>query len=446
MAKLAINGGTPIRHELFPSQNTIGSEEKIAAQRVLNSGILTGYQGNYGPNFRGGKEVRALEEEWSAKFNVKHSICCNSATSGLLIACGAAGMNGADSGDAIVSPFSMTCSATVPLIWKHGVRFGDIERDYYCLSVQSVREHLFNTFSKFSAIIPVSLFGMPYDSDGLNQLLNTLDVNKRPIVIEDAAQALGAKCGDRFAGTLGDIGVYSFNLGKHLTCGEGGMIVTDNDELAMRCRLIMNHAEAVVNDMPSDTMREQYSKIVGLNLRMTEISAAIVRVQLAKMDMMINHRIENVNYLVNKLKNIPCLSMPEIRENCTHTYYVLPLKYKNWIADEYGDRHSEKGYKLPIHRDKFIDAVKAELKPVKDRENEGVTIGCGYIKPIQSMPIFNRSLDETTECARQWQDELIIIHRMFGPMASRKDLDDIYFAFEKAWNNRNELEVINAVY
>jgi len=452
MAKLALFGGTPVRAELFPSQNTIGPLEIEAANRVLASGKLTGYQGNGGENFRGGIEVRALEEEWAAKFGVRHAIACNSATSGLFIACGAAGMDKADAGDVVVTPFSMSCSASVPLGWKHGVRFGDIERDYYCLSAESVGKHVLNTFQKYSAVIPVSLFGQPYDCEAINAIAK----EKGVYVIEDAAQAIGSMWYDKqdvghYAGTLGDIGVYSFNLGKHLTCGEGGMIVTDNDELAMRCRLIMNHAEAVMHDLakqPSIPIKpsavdidyrgtlyptDSFKRMYGFNLRMTEICAAIVRVQLARMDAMIQQRVDNVAHIVNRLKHIPCLGMPAVRPGCTHTYYVLPLKYK--AAEMYLGSHRD----IHIHRDLFVNAVRAELKPTKDRESEGVTVGGGYCRPIQNMPLFDRSLDETPECTRQWADELIIVHRMFGPNASRRDLDDICNAFEKVWDNREEL-------
>ena len=432
--KLAINGGTPVRHDLFPSQNTVGPEEKAAAMRVLDTGKLTGYQGSWGENFWGGKEVRALEEEWAAKFKVKHAIACNSATSGLHIACGAIGMDDPGAGDAIVSPFSMTCSATAPMYWRQGVRFADIERDYYCIDANSVAEHIRGSFNKFSAVVAVSLFGQPYNAKDINSFLtlNYQETGKRTYVIEDAAQALGSTYNGVYAGTLGDIGVYSFNLGKHLTAGEGGMIVTDDDELAFRCRLLMNHAEAVVNDMDRKSAPEydatKYARLYGFNLRLPEISAAIVRVQLAKMDTMIGARVDNVNYLVNKLKDIPCLEMPKVREGCIHTYYVCPIKWKPTGNPS-----------MLIGRDKYIAAVKAELQPVKDRESEGVTVGCGYIKPIQSMPLFGRSMDETPECKRQYTEELIIIHRMFGPNATRRDLDDIYNAFEKVWSNRGEL-------
>ena len=107
-------------------------------------------------------------------------------------------------------------------------------------------------------------------------------------MIEDAAQAIGSTSGVTYAGGIGDIGVFSFNFGKHISCGEGGMIVTDNQELAFRCRLMMNHAEAVINELPERMIRAYTIKkhdMVGFNMRMTEFQAAVVRCQLKKFDM-----------------------------------------------------------------------------------------------------------------------------------------------------------------
>lgn len=418
---LAIYGGTAVRATLFPSQNTIGVLEKAEVNKVLDSGILTGYQGNWSSVFYGGSRVRTLEDNWAMKFNVRNAIACHSATAGLHIAIGAvAAMTKKRA--AIVSPFSMTCSASLPLAWDSHVEFADIERDFYCISAESIKNMLY--YYNPSVIIPVSLFGMAYDADNINSIAKEIGA----YVIEDAAQAVGATLHGRYAGTLGDIGVFSFNLGKHLTCGEGGMIVTNNDDLAFLCRLIMNHAEAVVNSAQDQKCEwvnmHIYRKLHGFNLRMTEINAAIVNVQLERMDHLISQRVENVNYLIEKLRTIPCFEMPKFRPEATHSYYVLPLKYSPVDG---------------IPRDMFVDAVKAELKPTEGREHEGVTIGSGYVRPISNMPLFGLPLDATPECTRQWQEELIIVHRMFGPNASRRDLDDIVNAFVKVYEHRGEI-------
>jgi dTDP-4-amino-4,6-dideoxygalactose transaminase len=412
--KLAINGGLRIRTEHFTAQNTIGKEEKEAVMQVMDNGILTGYQGNWSENFFGGPMIHRLETAWRRIFNVKHAIACNSATSGLFVACRAHGWLGVPK--MIVTPYSMTCSAT--MVDGHAV-FADIERDYYCLDLESIKK-LYNKDEYMGAIIAVSLFGQPFNPE-IVEWAKSKDIP----VIEDAAQAVGSMYKDKYAGTLGDIGVYSFNLGKHLTCGEGGMMVTDNDDLALRCRLLMNHAEAVVNDMPEDKQAEcRYMK--GYNLRMTEMQAAIALAQLHKRDLLITKQVNNAQYLMKGLEGIPCLTMPKTRKDCTHTYYVIALKYNCGGAGG-------------ISREKFVEAVRAELAPCAGRIVEGVPIRAGYITPICDMPLYQPGEYNIPVCRDVQDRELIIIHRLFGPMAAVEELDDVIEAFHKVWQYKGEL-------
>ncbi|GAJ17562.1 unnamed protein product, partial [marine sediment metagenome] len=114
--KLAINGGDPVRTKPFPPYNTIGQKEKDAVERVLNSGILSNYLGCWHEHFYGGHEVQCLEKEWADYFNVKHAIAVNSCTSGLYCAVAATGIEPGE--EIIVSPYTMSASATAPLIYK----------------------------------------------------------------------------------------------------------------------------------------------------------------------------------------------------------------------------------------------------------------------------------------------------------------------------------------
>ena len=411
---LAINGGEPVRTELLPSQNTIGDMEKSMVRRVMDTGKLTGFQANHIGHY-GGEYVQALEKMWAKRFNAKYAIAVNSCTSGLVIACGAVGIQPGD--EVIVTPFSMTCSATAPMAWGGVPVFADIEKDFYCLDPESVLDKI---TSKTKAIIPVSLFGLPY---GRKEFVKIADDNNLWI-IEDAAQAVGAKNGDRYCGLLGDIGVFSLNQGKHITCGEGGIIVTNNKYRADRCRLLRNHAEAVNNSILDRGVNPVDSNMFGFNLRLTEIQAAIALAQLTQFDELLKARLRNIEYLIKGLGQNPCLEMPKIRDDCTHSFYVLPIKY-----------HSD--YNIP--RNRFVDAVKAELQPVTDRENEGVPIGNGYIKPIYRMPLFNMQQAIAPVCEDIYNNELIIIHRLFGPNADEKSLEDVVAAFWKVWMHREEL-------
>lgn len=442
MSKLALFGGPKVREHLFPSQNTYGPEEMEAVNRVMVEGRLSHYRGNWGPQFYGGPEIKALEKEWSKRFHVRNAICCNSATSGLFIALGALGTRPGD--EIIVTPWSMTCSATMPLAWGATPVFADVEKNYFCLDPKSVEERI---TERTKVIIVVSLFGQPYDPK-INEIARKHNIK----IIEDAAQAVGStflspggyigysedgKISPAYiyAGTLGDIGVYSFNYGKHLTCGEGGMIVTDNDDIAFRCRLIMNHAESVINDHQDaaagqevfgmDHLRSiQYRTMFGFNLRMTEIQAAIIRAQLTKFDTLLTQRLGNVIFLESALDEIPAIQRPSTRLNCTHTYYVLPF---------FWDREKADG----LHRDEYIKAVKAELVPRADRDEEGVQIGCGYIKPIHLMPLFDSSLCFPNVEAL-WKTRLFLT-LYHAPNSTIEDMKSVAEAFHKVWDNKEEL-------
>jgi dTDP-4-amino-4,6-dideoxygalactose transaminase len=312
-----------------------GKEEKEAVLRVLESGTLSGFQGNWSYAFYGGQEVRELEKEWADYFGVKHAITCNSATSGLFLACAAIGLSpvyeniekqcnehwntgyveGYNPPEVIVTPYSMTCSASIPLHFGAKPVFADIESDYYCLDPDSVEKAI---TERTKAIIVVDLFGQPYDAEKINAIAKKHNL----FVIEDAAQAIGARYKGKYAGTLGDIGVFSLNRHKHIQCGEGGVMVTDNDELAFKIRLAMNHSEAVINDMifksendcrhygiipkindgnltvpPLDSMQ-----LVGMNLRMTEIQACIAREQLKKLSGILQTVRENAKYFPVKVR------------------------------------------------------------------------------------------------------------------------------------------------
>lgn len=439
MAKLAINGGEPIRTELFPNQACIGYEEASAAQRVMESQMLSGYRGNW-QKYRGGTEVQKFEEMWKERFQHKHAIAVNSCTSALHVACLAIGLKPGN--EVIVTPYSMACSATAPMLCGATPVFADVERDYFCLDVESVESKI---TEHTKAIIAVDLFGQPFD-----KRLIAFAQEKGIYLIEDAAQAPGAwlmgNPENLYTGDLGDIGCFSFTQGKHMTAGEGGMITAIDDELAERCRLIINHAEAVINDAEMNLehrpVLEKHKELWGMNLRMTEIQAAILQEQLKKLDFFIGKRNENADYLAVRLNNIPFITPAPIRESCTHTFYVQAFFY-------------DQDY-LELHRDRFLEAVKAELQPMRGRESEGVRIGGGYIKPIYRMPLFDdrfknpdkevryhsigadRFIKPLPVVEKLWKDDLFL-HLYLAPPTNRGDLDDIINAFEKVTENVEEL-------
>jgi perosamine synthetase len=323
----------------------IGNEEVNAIRRIMKK-PLSGYKGSWNEWFFGGDEVKALEAEWAEYFGVKHAIAFNSATSGLWAALATVlqknytdiiqsteRYNGKYLPDeVIVTPYSMTCSASLPLLFGAKSVFADIEPQYYCLDVNSIRQKI---TGQTKAILIVDLFGMPYDADAINALAKQHGI----VVIEDAAQAAGAKYKGKYAGTLGDIGVYSLNIHKHIQCGEGGIAVTNNDETAMKLRLYMNHAEAVNNDIN----RSEYISMVGMNLRMTEMQAAIAREQLKRLAGIIEQYQEYA-----KDFTIP------MRPGCTSAYYKFASMDmpKNPNSDRYNmkEHYITPIYQMPLFR------------------------------------------------------------------------------------------------
>ncbi len=430
MKKLAVNGGEKVRKSLFPAYKVIGEEEEKAVVEVLRSGILSKYLGSWSKDFYGGPQVQALEKEWAEYFGVKHAISVNSATSGLYCAAGAIGLNPQD--EVIVSPYTMAASATAPLIYNAIPVFADIEEEYFCLDPKSVESKI---TERTKAIIVVDIFGQPYDVEQINKIAKKHNL----YVIEDAAQAPGAKYKGKYAGTLGDIGVYSLNYHKHIHCGEGGIIVTDNDDLADRMRLIRNHAEAVVEAKGVSNL----NNMIGFNLRMTELEASIAREQLKKLDWLVKERQHNVEYLTERLSKIPCLDIPKTRENCEHAFYVQPIKFKKEIAG--------------ISREAYINAVKAELMPTELREDEGVCIGMGYVKPLYLQPLFQKKIaygdggypftnSETNYskgicpvCEKMHYSDLFT-HELMRPYMKKEDLDDVINSFQKVYANIDELK------
>lgn len=323
---------------------SIGKEELEAVIRVINSGNLSGYQGNFSDAFYGGPEIKALEKEWAEYFGIKHSIACNSATSGLWMACAAIGLKNDD--ECIVTPYSMTCSASIPLHFGVMPDFADIESDYFCLDPKSVEKQI---SKRTKAIIVVDLFGQPCDADAINEIAERKgkEYGHKIYVIEDAAQAVGAKYKGKYAGTLGDIGVFSLNVHKHIQCGEGGIAVTDDDNLAMKLRLSMNHAEAVANDvyMQGKEIEEiQYSiprdswSLVGMNLRMTELSAAIAREQLKKLGSILR--------VIRSYQD--CLPI-KVRPECEHAFYRY-VTTENMLYVNTNIFNIKKHYITPIYQ------------------------------------------------------------------------------------------------
>lgn len=334
---LALLGGESLLNYEFKKYNSIGKEEIKAASDVLESGILSEYIASWDKGFFGGPKVQEFEQDICNYFNVKHAITVNSWTSGLIAAVGALGVEPGD--EIIVTPWTMSASATAILHWNAIPVFADIDRNSYNLDPSSIEK---NITKRTKAIISVDIFGRPSDSDAINKIAASNGLK----VISDSAQSPGAMYKNKYAGTLSDIGGFSLNYHKHIHTGEGGILVTNNDEYAEKMQLIRNHAEVVL-------AKRDYSDLtnmIGHNFRLGEIESAIGIEQLKKLPEIIISRQKIAQQLKEGLINLKGLIIPSVEDFISHVYYIFPLQIDRKI--------------IGVHRDRICDAITAEGLPV----------------------------------------------------------------------------------
>ncbi len=311
-SKLALLGGKPVISAQLQSFHSIGEDEVAAASEVIRSGVLSAYIGAPGPGFMGGQKVQQFEAQAAAYFSVKHAIAVNSWTSGLIAAVGAIGLEPGD--EIITTPWTMAATATAILHWNGIPVFADIDPETFNICPKSV-EKLVTKRSK--AIFAVDIFGQTADMAALREIADRHGLK----LLSDTAQSPGARTGDVFTGTLADIGGFSLNYHKHIHCGEGGVLVTNNDRLAHRLRLIRNHAEAVVR---TDDV-EELSNMLGYNFRMGEIEAAIASVQLGKLQGRVESRQRIAAELNKGMAGLRGVTTPKVHPGATHVYYVYGM-------------------------------------------------------------------------------------------------------------------------
>ncbi len=353
MNTLAILGGKPIIDYPLPLYPSIGKKECDAVMSVIASGSLSGFYGSWGDEFWGGTTIKQFEQRWSERFHIKHTISVNSNTSGLIAAMGAIGLSPGD--EVIVPPTTMSATVMSPLFYGGIPIFADIEDETFCIDPNEVRKKI---TSKTKAIIAVNIFGHPARLSELRQIADEHGI----YLIEDNAQSpLGMEAG-AYTGTIGHIGVFSLNYHKHIHTGEGGMCTTNDDHLALRLQMIRNHAENIVEPVHMSDL----SNMIGHNMRMTEMSAAVGLAQLEDADMHIDRRTRLAESLSSIVAELPGLTPPAVRENCRHIYYVWTMKYDAAVVG--------------IPRDVFSKALNAE----------GFPNFTGYIRPLYMLPVFQQ--------------------------------------------------------
>lgn len=347
-----------------PAKPIIGDDERKAVEAVLASGQLAQ-----------GSEVASFEQEFSqVLLDGRAAVAVNSGTSGLHLGLLAAGIG---PGDEVIVP-SFTFAATANSVALTGATpvFADVDLEHYTLDPASVESKITD---RTAAIMPVHLYGHPFDVDGIGAVASKHGVK----VFEDAAQAHGAAVNGRKVGTFGDFAMFSLYPTKNMTSGEGGMVSTGLPDVERRLRLLRNQG-----------MERQYeNELVGFNARMTNIHAAIGRVQLTKINAWTKTRQENAAFFD---ANIEGVVTPKVVEGYEHVYHQYTIR----IAED---------------RDGFAKALREEYN-----------VGCGVYYPIPNHRLapFQTSddLPVTEEAAAS------VLSLPVHPSLSQDDLDRIVSA------------------
>jgi perosamine synthetase len=294
---------------MIPMAKPKMEEDEIeAVKEVMESGYLA-----HGP------EVVAFEEEFSNYCNTGHGAAVSSGTSAIHLALAALGIGPGD--EVVTTSFSFIASASPILFLGAKPVLTDIDPRTFNMDPDSLKEVI---TSKTRAIVPVHLYGQCADMDAILEAAGDI------AVLEDCAQAHGSVYKKRIAGSIGHAGMFSFYPTKNMTTGEGGMVVSDNEEFIEKIRMLRNHGQVARYDHHS----------IGYNLRMTSIAAAIGRVQLKKLDRRNSNRKQNASILTEGLKDTPGIETPYIEEwndPVFHQYTVKIEENRDMVSKRLGE-------------------------------------------------------------------------------------------------------------
>ena len=353
----------------------IGDEEIENVVEVLKSGMIAQ-----------GPKVEEFEEKFAEWVGADYGIAVNSGTAALHVALLSCDIGEGD--EVITTPFTFIASGNSILYTGAKPVFADIDLKTYTIDPNSI-ENLISENTK--AILPVQLYGQSANMDKINEIAEKYGLT----VIEDAAQAHGATCNGEKVGSLGDMSCFSFYPTKNMTTSEGGIITTNDDELAENAKVFRAHGASI---------RYHHDEI-GYNFRMTDISAAIGLAQLDKIDGFNDKRIENAAYLNAGLKNVDGIITPYCAYGSKHVYHQYTIRV------EKGDR------------DDWVDII----------NDCGVGTGIHYPIPLYNQPIY-RKLGLSGNCPNAELAADNVISLPVHPSLTKEDLDLVIEAVKTASN------------
>lgn len=343
MAKLALLGGSPVRTKPFPSWPQPGPEEEAGVLEVLRSGKWFEHTGT---------KVKAFQEAFAAAQDARFGITTNAGTTAIWLALYAAGVRPGH--EVIVPTYTFVSTATAVLLAGATPIFCDVEADT-CNLDPTLVEALITPRTK--ALLPVHFAGYPADMDALRAIADKHGL----ALVEDAAHAHGSVFKGRKLGAQGDIGAFSFQESKNITAGEGGIVLTNNEALMELCYSVKMYGRIRLSDV-------WYGHgSFGVNIRMTEMQAAILLAQLARMEEQTQRRWDNARILEQGLSAIPGL-LPQWRDDARVTRRSYHLFVFRYLAEHFDG----------LSRERFMAAMRAE----------GIPCWSGYGMPLHLQPLF----------------------------------------------------------
>ena len=353
----------------------IGDEEIENVVEVLKSGMIAQ-----------GPKVEEFEENFAEWVGAEYGIAVNSGTAALHVALLSCGIGECD--EVITTPFTFIASGNSILYTGAKPVFADIDLKTYTIDPDSIEEKI---TENTKAILPVQLYGQSADMERINEIAEKYGLT----VIEDAAQAHGATFNGEMVGSMGDMACFSFYPTKNMTTSEGGIITTDDEDLAANAKVFRAHGANV----------RYHHDYIGYNFRMSDISAAIGLAQLDKIDGFNDKRIANAAYLNNGLNDVDGVVTPFCAPQSKHVYHQYTIRV------EKGDR------------DDWVDII----------NDCGVGTGIHYPIPLYNQPVY-RSLGVKGYCPNAELAADNVISLPVHPSLTEEDLDLVIEAVKKASN------------
>jgi dTDP-4-amino-4,6-dideoxygalactose transaminase len=345
MTELAIRGGTPVRTAPWPAWPQHDERELANITRVLESGNWGGFPS---PNVMAGD----FAERFAAYHGAKHGICTTGGTTALEVSLRAAGLERGD--EVLVPALTFYATAFAALVQGFKPVFVDIDRDSWCIDAAQIERHI---TPDTRAILPVHLGSRMADMDRISEIARARNLK----VIEDCAHMHGGFWRERGAGTLGDLGCFSFQSSKLMTCGEGGIIITNDDALAERCNAYVNSGRGTTSDRQASE-----GTMLGWNYRITEFQAAVLLAQLERLPEQVALRNANVAHFEQRIAEIDGVStLPHDPRVTMRSGYGVVLRY---------DERAWRG----IPRDRFALAL----------YREGMKLFASFYTPVYKTNLF----------------------------------------------------------